>query len=87
MAHFLPAKLQQLSEMLCAEIQGLVLGPNEWPGGCLGYAFNLVRPVLKGHRCSLLYPVLGQTLVELSAPAIGTFAAVSSVDRFTIRMV
>lgn len=49
---------------MAAELRNLVLGPHEWPGGCLGYAFNLVRPVLKGHRCSLLYPVLGQTLVR-----------------------
>jgi len=36
---------------------------DEWPEGCLGYAFNLVRPTKKGARAALLYPLLGQTLV------------------------
>ncbi len=35
----------------------------EWPPGCLGYAVNLVRPVLPGQRSSLLYSQLGRTLV------------------------
>lgn len=39
------------------------LGPKEWPGGCLGYAFNLVRPAWEGHRAALLAGLLGQTLV------------------------
>eukprot|EP00884_Botryococcus_braunii_P005311 jgi/Botrbrau1/14781/Bobra.0284s0014.2 len=39
------------------------LGPLDWPDGCCGYAFNLVRPVISGHRTSLLQPLLGQTLV------------------------
>ena len=39
------------------------LGPNDWPGGCLGYAFNLVRPTRPGHRGSLLYSLLGAVLV------------------------
>ena len=47
-----------------AEILGVTLGPNKWPEGCLGYAINLVRPVLQGHRASLLYPMLGQSLVS-----------------------
>ena len=36
---------------------------DEWPEGCLGYAFNLLRPTKKGARAALLYPLLGQTLV------------------------
>ena len=39
------------------------LGPDNWPPGCLGYAFNLVRPVVAGHRALVLYPMLGATLV------------------------
>ncbi|KAL3136848.1 hypothetical protein ABBQ38_005556 [Trebouxia sp. C0009 RCD-2024] len=42
---------------------GHSLGPNDWPGGCLGYAFNLVRPTRPGHRGSLLYSLLGTVLV------------------------
>ena len=42
----------------------MTLGPNEWPEGCLGYAFNLVRPCLRGYRAQLLYPMLGQALVS-----------------------
>jgi len=46
-----------------------VLGAQEWPAGCLGYAFNLVRPVLQGHRADLLYPCLGSSMVRyLSSP-------------------
>lgn len=44
--------------------QGARVGTNDWPEGCVGYAFNLVRPAMKGHRASLLYPMLGQTLVS-----------------------
>ena len=39
------------------------MGPNDWPQGCLGYAFNLVRPTGRGHRASLLYSLLGNVLV------------------------
>lgn len=39
------------------------LGPNDWPVGCLGYAFNLVRPARPGHRGTLLYSLLGTVLV------------------------
>lgn len=39
------------------------LGPGDWPQGCLGYAFNLVRPARPGHRASLLYSLLGNVLV------------------------
>lgn len=42
---------------------------DEWPEGCLGYAFNLVRPTRKGARAALLYPLLGQTLVFESLEA------------------
>lgn len=34
-----------------------------WPEGCLGYAFNLVRPKELGHRALLLHGVMGHTLV------------------------
>ena len=39
------------------------LAPQDWPQGCLGYAFNLVRPALPGHRAGLLYSLLGCVLV------------------------
>ena len=37
--------------------------PRSGPGGCLGYAFNLVRPSREGHRAALLVGLLSQTLV------------------------
>ena len=42
-----------------------VAGPkaDQWPDGCLGYAYNLVRPVRPGHRAAVLYPLLSGTLV------------------------
>ncbi|KAL0055143.1 hypothetical protein WJX82_007626 [Trebouxia sp. C0006] len=39
------------------------LAPQDWPQGCLGYAFNLVRPTKPGHRASLLYSLLGNVLL------------------------
>ena len=39
------------------------LGGQEWPLGCLGYTFNVVRPSQPGHRASILYSLLGSTLV------------------------
>lgn len=37
--------------------------PTAWPQGCLGYAFNLVRPTRAGDRAHLLYNMLGHTIV------------------------
>ena len=41
------------------------IGPGEWPEGCLGYAFNLVRPAAghEGIRQSLFWTLLSRTLV------------------------
>jgi len=39
------------------------LAPQDWLQGCLGYAFNLVRPTKAGHRGSLLYSLLGNVLL------------------------
>lgn len=42
------------------------VGPSQamgWPKGCLGYAFNLVRPKMPGLRQKVLAAVLGSTLV------------------------
>lgn len=39
------------------------MAPQDWPQGCLGYAFNLVRPTKPGHRASLLYSLLGNVLL------------------------
>ncbi|EFJ52379.1 hypothetical protein VOLCADRAFT_86759 [Volvox carteri f. nagariensis] len=36
---------------------------DEWPHGCLGYAVNLVRPIIPGHRSTIFYSQLGRTLV------------------------
>ena len=44
----------------CTDTATLELGPSDWPQGCLGYAFNLVRPVQPGHRRRLLYAILSQ---------------------------
>ncbi|KAG2443092.1 hypothetical protein HYH02_009506 [Chlamydomonas schloesseri] len=35
----------------------------EWPAGCLGYAVNLLRPAVAGHRALLFYSQLGRTLL------------------------
>ena len=34
-----------------------------WPAGCLGYAVNLVRPKVKGHRSRVLRHLLGSLMV------------------------
>ncbi|KAL4443930.1 hypothetical protein ABPG75_011667 [Micractinium tetrahymenae] len=39
------------------------MAATDWPRGCLGYACNLVRPLHRGHRASLLYNLLGGALV------------------------
>lgn len=36
---------------------------NEWPEGCLGHLCNLVRPVSRGHRPSLIYGLLSGCIV------------------------
>lgn len=38
-------------------------GSGDWPDGCVGYAFNLIRPISPGLRARLLYKLLGHTLV------------------------
>lgn len=62
--------------------QGARLGADEWPEGCVGYAFNLVRPALKGHRASLLYPMLGQTLVSLGSYSLLLWNSQVQIRRF-----
>jgi hypothetical protein len=39
------------------------LAADEWPPGCLGYAVNLVRPVVRGQRGTVLLSQLGRGLV------------------------
>ena len=46
---------------------------DEWPDGCCGYAFNLVRPLRRGHRAGLLFGLLGQTLVFESLDAASRY--------------
>jgi hypothetical protein len=43
---------------------GAELGPTDWPQGCLGYAFNLLRPVQLGHRRQLMFSAFNQVLVS-----------------------
>jgi hypothetical protein len=38
-------------------------GPEDWPAGCLGYLANLVRPVRKGHRASVVFGLLSGVIV------------------------
>lgn len=47
------------------------LGVNDWPPGCLGYVFNLMRPAQAGHRRRLLHSVLGSVLAHLATLMIG----------------
>lgn len=42
---------------------GVGMAASDWPIGCLGYACNLVRPLHRGHRASLLANLLGGALV------------------------
>lgn len=46
-----------------AVAESLGMGATDWPQGCLGYAFNLVRPAHTGHRASILASLLSGTLV------------------------
>ncbi len=39
------------------------MAATDWPRGCLGYACNLVRPLRRGHRASLLFNLLAGALV------------------------
>lgn len=39
-------------------------GATEWADGCLGYACNLVRPSVAGHRAALLYPLMSMLVFE-----------------------
>lgn len=48
----------------------------DWPEGCLGYAFNLVRPTQSGLRAEVLYRLMGKTLV------FTTFKLASSYAQF-----
>eukprot|EP00798_Chlamydomonas_sp_ICE-L_P006659 gene6659-3323_t len=43
--------------------RGSALPHDQWPDGCVGYAVNLVRPVIPNHRSSVLYSQIGKTLV------------------------
>ena len=42
----------------------LELGATDWPEGCLGYAFNLLRPTQPGHRRQLMFSAFGTQLVS-----------------------
>lgn len=50
------------------------LGPTDWPQGCLGYVFNLIRPTQQGHRRQLMHSAFNQVLVSsCSSGAAGTY--------------
>ena len=42
---------------------GAGLAGDQWPDGCLGYAYNLLRPARPGDRAKVLYPLFTGTLV------------------------
>jgi hypothetical protein len=48
---------------LCGQQRQTPLAADEWPAGCLGYAVNLVRPVVKGQRGTVLHSQIGRGLV------------------------
>ena len=49
----------------------LELGPADWPEGCLGYAFNLVRPLQPGHRRTVLFSQFGTVRACMPPPPSG----------------
>ncbi|KAK9800826.1 hypothetical protein WJX73_002958 [Symbiochloris irregularis] len=59
----LPWALPHARALANRDPSGFALGPNDWPEGCLGYGVNLVRPVVRGHRALVLYPMMGPVLV------------------------
>lgn len=54
-----------LSCLAGMDMSGMELGPTDWPTGCLGYAFNLLRPAQSGHRRQLMFSTFNQVLVGL----------------------
>ena len=50
--------------MAGASSEDLELGATDWPEGCLGYAFNLLRPTQPGHRRQLMFSAFGTQLVS-----------------------
>lgn len=63
----LPIALPHTAALMRAQQQGRGGAGNmrhdSWPMGLVGSAVNLVRPLHKGHRGTLLYGLLGSTLV------------------------
>jgi hypothetical protein len=49
------------------------LAADQWPPGCLGYAFNLIRPRLKDSRPGLLYALVSGALAALLLSALSGF--------------
>ncbi|GBF97420.1 hypothetical protein Rsub_09586 [Raphidocelis subcapitata] len=43
--------------------RGADLAVDAWPPGCLGFAVNLLRPAVRGHRATVMYAQLGRSLV------------------------
>jgi hypothetical protein len=59
----MPRHIPTVILWLCCTGAKYELGAEEWPRGCLGFAYNLVRPVARGHRAGILVNLLGPTLV------------------------
>ena len=53
--------------------EALAVGADAWPEGCLGYSYNLVRPVVRGHRAQLLHPMLQGSLVFETLESAGHY--------------
>jgi len=64
---------------------------DEWPPGCLGFAVNLMRPAVRGHRATVLYAQLGRSLVFETMPQAARYRQLvtqvlrsSMADLFTL---
>ena len=69
----LPIALPHARALGTREPPSGVPAAGDWPAGCCGYAFNLVRPAAPGARRGLLFALLGQTLVFETAEAAGAY--------------
>lgn len=72
--------LARMNERDAAGLAGEGPGAGDWPAGLCGYIVNLVRPQHRGHRASLLYSVLGSTLV------FETLADASAYREFVVQV-
>eukprot|EP00775_Hariotina_reticulata_P002831 gene2831-3124_t len=63
----LPIPLPHTRQITLMQMRGVQppagLAANQWPPGCLGYAVNLMRPLISHSRKGLLYAQVGRTMV------------------------